>query len=177
MILLLSQGFHGWYLNVSIALKTRSGWADTLLVCLYHIPFRDYEPLYWKKKLSASFSFLVIVSSVSLLIIVMDYSIWLLNMPILENSGFTVSRIFYYFFKSYYLDQQSDFFWLYVTQKFRFLFYNCLDLSVLVLRNLLRSLEWSIISFRRFLSNIVGIIGSNVLMFYGSKLFVQFHSK
>ena len=163
--------------DIWMFLSPSRGWADTLLVCLYHIPFWDYEPLYWKKKLSASFSFLVIVSSVSLPIIVMDYSIWLLNMPILENSGFTVSRIFYYFFKSYYLDQQSDFFWLYVTQKFRFLFYNCLDLSVLVLRNLLRSLEWSIISFRRFLSNIVGIIGSNVLTFYGSKLFVQFYSK
>ena len=153
---------------------------DELTLCLsvyiiFHFEIMNHSTE--KKKLSASFSFLVIVSSVSLLIIVMDYSIWLLNMPILENSGFTVSRIFYYFFKSYYLDQQSDFFWLYVTQKFRFLFYNCLDLSVLVLRNLLRSLQWSIISFLRFLSNIVGIIGSNVLIFYGSKPFVQFHSK
>ena len=156
--------------------KVWMSWHFACLSISYSI-LRLWTTLLKKKKLSASFSFLVIVSSVSLLIIVMDYSIWLLNMPILENSGFTVSRIFYYFFKSYYLDQQSDFFWLYVTQKYRFLFYNCLDLSVLVLRNLLRSLQWSIISFLRFLSNIVGIIGSNVLIFYGSKPFVQFHSK
>ena len=115
-------------------------------------------------------------------------------MLLLKIVGLLFPKIFSYRLKSYYLDQQSNFFCLYttyteispnfsvwkfcgkvtaspkcrknrisektvfyavlrirVTQRFCCLLHSCLDFSVLVLRNVLRSLEQSIISSLRLL--------------------------
>ena len=123
-------------LNVPIARKTGSGWVDTF-ACL----FRSYSifklsTILLKKelKVSASSSFLVIVSSVSLLIIVMD-SFWY---AFSENSGFTVFQNFLLSFKILLLSSAKWFLLALrkrVTQRFRCLLYGCLDSSVLVLNS------------------------------------------
>ena len=84
-----------------------------LLACLSYSIFKLSTILLKKElKVSASSSFLVIVSSVSLLIIVMD-SFWY---AFSENSGFTVFQNFLLSFRTYYLAQKNNFFWLYVKE-------------------------------------------------------------
>ena len=87
----------GQYLNVFMARKTGSGWVDPF-ACLfisYYIFKLSSTQLKKELKVSASSSFLIIISTVSLLIFVMD-SFW---NAFSENSVFNVFQNFLLSFK------------------------------------------------------------------------------
>ena len=92
-------------MNVYIACKTGSEWVETFASLPISYSIFKLSTTLLKKELqvSASWSLLVIVFSVFLLVT---------EMPFLKIVGL----FSYYRSKSYHLDQQSNFFWLYVEE-------------------------------------------------------------
>ena len=101
----------GWFLNVSIARKTGSGWVETFVcVSISYSVFKLLTIVMKKEsKISANSSFLVSFTH-SLFAIVMD-SFWYAF-----SVGLLFSKIFYYSSQSNYQVQRSNFFWLCVKE-------------------------------------------------------------